>query len=64
MDLIKTRSIIQYIQPFSSVSLPTMSSSLGMSDDMLLIQIEQLVEKGKLKGRIDLIDQASLQLLM
>jgi hypothetical protein len=51
MDLMRTRAIVQYIQPFSSVDLATMSNSLGMSQDMLL------VEKGKIKGRIDLIDQ-------
>jgi hypothetical protein len=34
-----------------------MSSSLGTSQDMLLMEIERLVEKGEIKGRIDLIDQ-------
>lgn len=57
MDLIRTRAIVQYIQPFSSVDLATMSKSLGMSQDILLWEIEQLVERGKIKGRIDLIDQ-------
>jgi hypothetical protein len=57
MDLMRTRAIVQYIQPFSSVDLATMSKSLGMSQDMLLMELEQLVEKGKIKGRIDLIDQ-------
>jgi COP9 signalosome complex subunit 1 len=57
MDLIRTRAIVQYIQPFSSVDLATMSNSLGMSQDILLMEIERLVEKGKIKGRIDLIDQ-------
>jgi len=57
MDLIRTRAIVQYIQPFSSVDLATMSSSLGMSQETLLMEIEQLVEQGKIKGRIDLIDQ-------
>jgi hypothetical protein len=28
-----------------------------MSQDVLLMELEQLVEKGKIKGRIDLIDQ-------
>ena len=57
MDLIRTRAIVQYIQPFSSVDLATMSNSLGISQDMLLMEIEQLVEKGKINGRIDLIDK-------
>lgn len=56
---INTRAIVQYIQPFSTVSLETMSSATGIGEDALLLEIEELLEKGQIKGRIDLIDKVS-----
>lgn len=50
---------MQYIQPFSTVSLASMSSATGIAVDPLLSEIEDLLEKGKLKGKIDLIDKVS-----
>lgn len=34
-----------------------MSSATGINEDSLLCEIEDLLEKGQLKGRIDLIDK-------
>jgi hypothetical protein len=56
---INTRAIIQYIQPFSTVSLPAMSSATGIAETHLLAQLEDLIEQKKVKGKIDLIDMVS-----
>lgn len=36
-----------------------MSSATGIKEDSLLLEIEELLEKGQIKGRIDLIDKVS-----
>jgi COP9 signalosome complex subunit 1 len=59
LRLLNTRAIVQYIQPFSSVSLPAMSSSIRIQEDQLLNEIESLLGKGEITGKIDLIDKAS-----
>jgi COP9 signalosome complex subunit 1 len=58
MEMIKTRAIVQYIQPFSSVSLSTMSTAISTPLHQVLAEVERLVEKRLIQGRIDLIDQA------
>ncbi|WVO13656.1 hypothetical protein L204_101277 [Cryptococcus depauperatus] len=54
---IQTTSLLQYVQPFSTVKLSNMSHALNLPPQNLLDDIEALIENGKLKGRIDLIDE-------
>lgn len=56
LQRINTRAVVQYIRPFSSVSLTSMSAATGMPEDSLLFEVEQLIESGQIKGKIDLID--------
>ena len=56
---IQTRSIIQYIEPFSSIKIETMATAFGMSADDTLKVVESLVESKQINGRIDLIDMVS-----
>ena len=41
-----------------------MSSATGIGEDALLLEIEDLLVKGQIKGRIDLIDKVSCQVLL
>ncbi|KAI1618278.1 26S proteasome regulatory subunit N7 [Exophiala viscosa] len=53
---IRTKSIIQYFQPFSKVTLASMEKMFGPPSDKatFLDEIESLIETGKLDARIDL----------
>ncbi|ORX38038.1 cop9 signalosome complex subunit 1 [Kockovaella imperatae] len=56
INLIKSRSIVQYIEPFSSIRIDTMATAFGLSVANTLETIESLIKDGKVRGRIDLID--------
>lgn len=53
---IRTKSIIQYFQPFSKVTLASMEKTFGPPQDKatFLDEIEALIEDGKLDARINL----------
>jgi COP9 signalosome complex subunit 1 len=53
---ITTRAIIQYVTPFSTVQMGVMASAFDMPEEKMLGEVERLVEEGKIKARIDLID--------
>ncbi|WVQ96389.1 hypothetical protein IAU59_003494 [Kwoniella sp. CBS 9459] len=57
IDLIQTRCIKQYVLPFSTIQIPTMAQSFGLTDEQMLGLVEMLVGNGEIKGKIDLIDQ-------
>lgn len=56
IELIQKRSVIQYVTPFSSVRLEDMARAFGMADEEMLLQVEALVEKKEIHGKIDLVD--------
>lgn len=57
--LIKTRSIVQYVEPFSSVKISTMASAFRVSEKDMMYTVDELVSDGSIKGRIDFIDKVS-----
>ncbi|WVR08336.1 hypothetical protein IAU60_005389 [Kwoniella sp. DSM 27419] len=57
VDLIQTRCVKQYVLPFSTIKIPTMARSFGISEDQMLALVEGLVTSGDINGKIDLIDQ-------
>ena len=57
--LIKTRSIVQYVEPFSSVKIATMASAFGVTEKDMMHTVEELISDGSIKGRIDSIDRVS-----
>ncbi|WWC73396.1 uncharacterized protein I206_107363 [Kwoniella pini CBS 10737] len=57
LELIQTRCILQYVQPFSTIQIPVMGNSFGLTPAEMLELLERLVEGGEIKGKIDLIDQ-------
>ncbi|KAK4689314.1 COP9 signalosome complex subunit 1, partial [Tremellales sp. Uapishka_1] len=57
LKMIQTRSITQYVLPFSSVKISIMSQAFGLSEGDMLIQVEDLVAKKQVEGKIDLIDK-------
>jgi COP9 signalosome complex subunit 1 len=56
------RSIVQYVEPFSTVKLETMASAFNISENDMSGQVERLIWAGSIKGRIDLVDKVSLLL--
>lgn len=59
LSLIRTQAIVLYVTPFSSVQIGVMANAFGTDGRQMLLSVERLVEEGKIKGRIDLIDKAS-----
>ncbi|WWC65557.1 uncharacterized protein I303_108175 [Kwoniella dejecticola CBS 10117] len=57
LELIQTRCILQYVQPFSTIHIPLMANSFGLAPGEMLGLVEILVERREIKGKIDLIDQ-------
>ncbi|KAK1923869.1 putative cop9 signalosome complex subunit 1 [Papiliotrema laurentii] len=55
--LLDSRSIVQYVEPFLTVKIATMASSFGVPESSMLDQIVDLIHKGKIKGKVDLIDR-------
>lgn len=51
--------MVQYVEPFSSVQLADMASAFGTEGSRMLKEVEELVEAGKIAGKIDLIDNVS-----
>ncbi|WWD04033.1 hypothetical protein V865_002096 [Kwoniella europaea PYCC6329] len=56
IDLIQTKCILQYVQPFSSIRIQTMANSFGLTEEQMLGLVEGLVEGKEIRGKIDLID--------
>ena len=63
-DLIRTRSIVQYVAPFSSVRVDVMANAFGLAEPEMMRQLEALVEEKRIRGKIDLIDRVSQILSM
>lgn len=63
ISCIQTRSIIQYVQPFSTIRIQTMTQAFGMEGDKMLDVIEKLIGDGDVGAKIDLIDNVSPILL-
>ncbi|WWD20026.1 hypothetical protein CI109_104499 [Kwoniella shandongensis] len=57
IDLIKSRSIVQYVQPFSTIQISTMAQAFGLPENEMLGLVEDLVQRKEIKGKIDLIDK-------
>jgi COP9 signalosome complex subunit 1 len=60
ISLIQTRAVVQYVAPFSTVKIETMSKAFNMDPRGMLFEVEQLARDGRIQGRIDLIDGVSL----
>ena len=61
---IMERSIVQYVEPFSTVKLAIMASAFNVSEDDMSNQVERLIWAGSIKGRIDLVDKVSLSFIV
>ncbi|KAK8849405.1 hypothetical protein IAR55_004737 [Kwoniella newhampshirensis] len=57
IGLIRTRSIVQYVQPFSTIQISTMAQAFGLPEIEMLLLVEDLVKNKEIEGKIDLIDK-------
>ena len=54
-----TRWLIQYVEPFSTVRVSIMAEAFGQSEKEMLERLESLIFNGKLKARLDIVDNVS-----
>ncbi|KAM5536787.1 hypothetical protein V8D89_009505 [Ganoderma adspersum] len=52
-NLIRSKALVQYFQPFSSIRLERMSQAFGWSVGELEQQVVQLIQSGEIKARVD-----------
>ncbi|TBU25696.1 PCI-domain-containing protein [Dichomitus squalens] len=52
-NLIRSKALVQYFQPFASIKLERMSQAFGWSVDELEQQVVQLIQAGEIKARVD-----------
>ncbi|CDO77396.1 hypothetical protein BN946_scf184857.g2, partial [Trametes cinnabarina] len=52
-NLIRSKSLVLYFQPFSAIKLERMSQAFGWSVDELEQQIVALIQSGEIKARVD-----------
>ena len=56
---IRSKCIVQYLIPFSRVSLDTISKAFGSPEQSIEQELAAMIQEGTLKGRINLIDRVS-----
>ncbi|KAI1828418.1 26S proteasome subunit RPN7-domain-containing protein [Xylaria intraflava] len=56
-SLIRKKCIVQYLIPFSCVTLDTMNAAFGKSDEDLEAELISMIKSGALKARINTIDK-------
>ena len=52
-NLIRSKALVLYFQPFSSIRLERMSEAFGWSVEALERQIVALIQSGEIKARVD-----------
>jgi COP9 signalosome complex subunit 1 len=57
---IRSKCIIQYLKPFSCVSLDTMNQAFGGRDQSIEGELADMIQSGALQARINAIDRVSL----
>lgn len=56
-EQIRTRAIIQYLQPFASVRIAAMAQAFNTSEQTMVDEVCSLAEKGIVDIKIDLVDR-------
>lgn len=57
MGLIRSRAIIQYLEPFETARIARMAEAFGFSDERMEQDVVALIGAGDLKARIDSRDK-------
>ena len=52
-NMIRSRALVLYFQPFASIRLERMSQAFGWSVDELEQQVVSLIQSGEIKARVD-----------
>jgi len=52
-DLIKSRALVLYFQPFSSIKLERMATAFGWTVRQVEEQVVNLIQAGEIRGRVD-----------
>jgi COP9 signalosome complex subunit 1 len=57
---IRSKCIVQYLAPFSCVTLSSMSTAFGVSDDEMEAELVDMIKSGALHARINAIDKVRI----
>jgi COP9 signalosome complex subunit 1 len=57
LSRIRTRGIVQYLSPFSSVRVSAMATAFGTDEDAMLAEVCALAERGDIPVKVDLVDR-------
>lgn len=52
-NMIRSRALVQYFQPFASIKLDRMSSAFGWTVEELERQVVTLIQAGEIQARVD-----------
>lgn len=52
-DLIRSRALVMYFQPFSSIRLERMATAFGWTLEEVEQQVVNLIQSGEIRGRVD-----------
>lgn len=57
ISMIRTRGIVQYLSPFSSVRVSAMAEAFGANEETMLAEVCQLAEDDEIPVSVDLVDR-------
>lgn len=57
LSQIRTRGIVQYLSPFSSVRISAMAEAFGTDESAMLTEVCILAELGSIAVKVDLVDR-------
>lgn len=52
-NMIRSRALVQYFQPFASIKLERMSTAFGWTVEELERQVVALIQAGEIQARVD-----------
>ena len=61
-DLIRSRALVLYFQPFSSIKLERMANAFGWTVQQVEEQVVNLIQAGEIRGRVDSQNKVSANL--
>ena len=59
-NLIRSKALVQYFQPFASIKLERMSSAFGWSVEELERHVVALIQAGEIQARVDRQNKVSV----
>ena len=62
-NLIRSRALVLYFQPFASIKLESLSTAFGWTPEYLEQQVVSLIQAGEIQARVDKQNKVRLRRL-